>query len=136
MKEQKANRKRKNRVEVRLNDDEFKNLCRWSQACAVDHNKYIRMLLSHKHPVEHPPVAYEDFMREVRKLGVSMNQLAVKAHALGFIDEPEYRRNAQAIWKLCADIRGAFAKGGVDFSDYKDLGGETSARTADRVCEQ
>ena len=32
----------------------------------------------------------KEFTRELRRLGVSMNQIAAKAHSLGFVDELEY----------------------------------------------
>ena len=52
-------------------------------------------------------------MRELRRLGVSMNQVAAKAHSLGYVDELEYRRYADEVMKLCGEIQKEYAKKGV-----------------------
>lgn len=60
-----------------------------------------------------PSVEVKDLTRELRHLGVSMNRIAAKAHALGFVDEPEYKRNADEVMRLLGDIRQEYAKKGV-----------------------
>ena len=42
-----------------------------------------------------------------------MNQIAAKAHSLGFVDELEYKRNADEVMKLCGEIQKEYARKGV-----------------------
>jgi len=115
-------RRRKNVVLLYLDDDELKSLDEWCEAARMNRNLYLRTLLSGFQPIAFPPLEYTQVMDELRKIGVNMNQLAVKAHSLGFIDEPEYRRNAQAVWRVCADMTEQLTKRGVKFGSHENMG--------------
>ena len=106
-------RKRKHLVKFFLNDEEYEKLCRDAATCNKDLSKYIRMTIQWIAPIEPPSVEVKEFMRELRRLGVSMNQVAVKAHSLGYVDELEYRRYADEVMKLCGEIQKEYAKKGV-----------------------
>lgn len=116
------NRKRKHRITIRLNDKEYENLCDWSTAAHLSMNDYIRKLVLGFRPIAAPPIEYNDVLEELRKLGVNMNQLAVKANSLGFIDEPEYRKNAKAVWSLCADMAKRLGKKSEKYGGHKNMG--------------
>ena len=63
--------------------------------------------------IEPPSVEVKEFTRELRRLGVSMNQIASKAHSLGFVDEFEYKRTADEVMKVLGAIQQEYAKKGV-----------------------
>ncbi len=98
-----------------MNDDELGRLDAWSSACEMSRSEYIRSLIMGIRPVEFPPLDYREIKDELRKIGVNMNQLATKAHSLGFIDELEYRRNVQRVLNIVAELNLRLGKAGVPF---------------------
>ena len=86
------NRTRKNQVLIRFSDDELKRLDEWSAAAKMSRSKYVRQLVAGFQPVEFPPIEYEKIISELEHIGNNMNQLAAKAHTLGFSDEALIRR--------------------------------------------
>ena len=117
-----ASRKRKHRVPERLEDDEYKKLSEWSAASNRSMNDYIRELLKDSQPVAFPPIEYQEVLRELRKIGINLNQLASKAHTLGFVDEREYRAESERLWRVVAELAKPMTKGGVKFGNHKDMG--------------
>ena len=117
-----ASRKRKHRVPVRLDDDEYKKLCEWSSAANRTMSDYIRELLKDNQPIAFPPIEYQEVLRELRKIGINLNQLVSKAHTLGFVDEREYRAESERLWRVVAELTKPMARGGVKFGNHKDMG--------------
>ena len=58
-------------------------------------------------------VEVKEFTRELRRLGVSMNQIAARANSYGYVDELEYKRNADEVMKVLGAIQQEYAKKGV-----------------------
>ena len=112
-KKEKCGRKRSHLVKVYLSDDEYEKLCRDAATFKRDKSKYLRSLIKWIEPVAPPSVEVKEFTRELRRLGVSMNQIAAKANSLGYVDELEYRRCADEVMKLCGEIQKEYAKKGV-----------------------
>lgn len=115
------NRNRKNQVLIRFSDDELKRLDEWSAAANMSRSNYIRQLIAGFQPVEFPPVEYKQVIDELQHIGINMNQLATKAHSLGFIDEPEYRRNANRLWRIVAELAAQLARGGIKIGGNKNM---------------
>ena len=116
-----ATRKRQHRITIRLDEKEYNNLCVWSTAANMTMNEYIRQLINGFQPVEFPPAEYKQVIDELQHIGINMNQLATKAHSLGFIDEPEYRRNANRVWRIVAELAAQLARGGVKIGSNKNM---------------
>ena len=114
-------RKRQHRITIRLDDTEYENLCVWSTAAKLSMNDYLRTLIDGYQPVEFPPADYVEVLSELKRIGFNMNQIASKAHSLGFVDEPEYRRNVNRLWRVVATFAEQLARGGVKFGSNKDL---------------
>ena len=106
-------RKRAHLVKFFLNDEEYEKLCKDAATCNKDLSKYLRLVIQWIAPIEPPSVEVAEFTRELRRLGVSMNQIAAKANSLGYVDELEYRRCADEVMKLCGEIQKEYAKKGV-----------------------
>ena len=115
-------RKRTHLIKVYLNDEEAKEFEEWVAATNLSKSAYLRKLILRFRPIAAPPIEYSEVLEELRKLGVNMNQLAVKANSLGFIDEPEYRKNAKAVWSLCADMAKRLGKKSEKYGGHKNLG--------------
>ena len=109
----KGGRKRKNLVKFYLSDEEYKKLCENAATFGRDKSKYLRLVIQWIAPIEPPSVEVKEFMRELRRLGVSMNQIAARANTLGFVDDLEYRRNADEVMKVLGAIQQEYAKKGV-----------------------
>ena len=116
------NRKRKVQVILRLTEAEHEQLCEWSAACRMSKSDYLRNLIQGFQPVAFPPLEYSEVLFELRRIGVNMNQIATKAHALGFIDIPEYEQNAKRVWSAVAEFSKQLRNGGVKFGSNKDMG--------------
>ena len=114
-------RKRNNPVQIYLDDAELKRLDEWSAAAKMSRSNYIRQLIAGFQPVEFPPAEYKQVIDELQHIGINMNQLATKAHSLGFIDEPEYRRNANRVWRIVAELAAQLARGGVKIGSNKNM---------------
>ena len=115
-------RKRNNPVQIYLDDDELNRLDEHSSACKKSRSNYIRDLIDGYQPAEFPPADYIEVLSELKRIGINMNQIAGKAHSLNFVDEPEYRRNVNRLWRIIAAFAEQLARGGIDFGGNKDLG--------------
>ena len=114
-------RKRNNPVQIYLSDTELKRLDEWSAAANMSRSNYIRQLIAGFQPVAFPPVEYRQIIDELQHIGINMNQLATKAHSLGFIDEPEYRQNSNRIWRVVAELSAQLARGGIKIGGNKNM---------------
>ena len=126
-----ANRSRKHRITIRLNDDEYQRLSEWSSASKRTMNAYLRELINGFTPVAFPPAEYSQVIWELQKIGVNMNQIASKAHSLGFVDDREYQANADRIWRCVASLSEQLVRGGVKFGYDQDMGGQGTTSTTD-----
>ena len=96
-----------------MDDAEYEKLCRDAEMFKRDKSKYLRLLIDWIEPVAPPSVEVKEFTRELRRLGVSMNQIAARANTLGFVDDLEYHRNADEVMKVLGAIQQEYAKKGV-----------------------
>jgi hypothetical protein len=117
-----ANRKRKHFVSLRLDDREYNKLKEWSAATNRTMSDYLRELLEDNQPIEFPPIEYQEVLRELRKIGINLNQLASKAHTLGFVDERDYKAESDRLWRVVAELSSQMSRGGVKFGNNKDMG--------------
>ena len=83
---------------------EAKELKRKAKLCGITETAVIRILLRGYEPREKPDAIFYDTMRELSAIGNNINQLAVKANALGFIDTPMLKNEALRWHKLQAAI--------------------------------
>ena len=109
----KGGRTRTHLVKVYLNDAEYEKLRKDAAAFGRDKSKYLRLLIDWIEPVSPPSVEVKEFTRELRRLGVSMNQIAAKTNSYGYVDELEYKRNADAVMNVLSAIQQEYAKKGV-----------------------
>ena len=117
-----ANRKRKHFVSLRLDDREYNKLKEWSAATNRTMSDYLRELLEDNQPIEFPSIEYQEVLRELRKIGINLNQLASKAHTLGFVDERDYKAESDRLWRVVAELSSQMSRGGVKFGNNKDMG--------------
>lgn len=83
---------------------EAQTLARKAKKAGMSEAALIRSLVSGYEPKAFPDDSFHDFMRQIAALGNSMNQIARKANALGFIDAPYYKQQAELVAKFELDV--------------------------------
>ncbi len=70
----------------------------------------VRLLVRGYEPKERPDEKFYDVMRQLSAIGNNINQLSIKANALGFIDSQMLKAEAQRWHKFQADIEREFLR--------------------------
>lgn len=97
-------RKRSIQKIVRFSRDEAQDLQKKAKKACLSEAGLIRLLLRGYEPREKPDERFYDVMRELSSIGNNINQLAVKANTLGFVDAPQLKKEAERWHKFQADI--------------------------------
>lgn len=97
--------KRRNvEIKVRLNQEEIEYLNLRVKKSGLSREAYLRHLINGVIPRDAPPIEYFDFMRELYRVGNSLNQIAQKAHVLQVIDVRRYDITVRQFDKLVKEI--------------------------------
>ena len=100
-------RKRSIQIITRLDFTEHEYLKRRVKKSGMSQSAYIRHLISGLVPTDAPPPDYFAMMKELRRIGVNLNQIAQKAHSLNALDVKRYEDNAALLRKSVVDITNA-----------------------------
>lgn len=103
-------RKRNIQKIVRFSRDEAQELQKKAKKACLSEAGLIRLLLRGYEPREKPDERFYDVMRELSSIGNNINQLAVKANALGFVDAPQLKKEAERWHKFQADIERTYLR--------------------------
>lgn len=103
-------RKRNIQKIVRFSRDEAQDLQKKAKKACLSEAGLIRLLLRGYEPREKPDERFYDVMREISSIGNNINQLAVKANALGFVDAPQLKKEAERWNKFQADIERTYLR--------------------------
>lgn len=103
-------RKRNIQKIVRFSRDEAQDLQKKAKKACLSEAGLIRLLLRGYEPREKPDERFYDVMRELSTIGNNINQLAVKANALGFVDAPQLKKEAERWHKFQADIERTYLR--------------------------
>ena len=103
-------RKRNIQKIVRFSRDEAQDLQKKAKKACLSEAGLIRLLLRGYEPREKPDERFYDVMRELSSIGNNINQLAVKANALGFVDAPQLEKEAERWHKFQADIERTYLR--------------------------
>ena len=90
-------RKRNHRVEIYFTDDELARLTERVRKSGLPREKYCREVLNGAEVREAPPADVPALIREVRRVGSNLDQILLRAHAIGLLDVPELRRTVDEI---------------------------------------
>lgn len=91
-----------------FSDEECKILAINSTKAGLTESEYIRELLLGYKLKEKPDDRFYENIKVIRSIANNMNQLAKKAHSLGFIDELEYKRNADRVVNFIEELKDKF----------------------------
>ena len=104
------NRKRNIPIRVWLSRSENAELNRKAKMTGLPKSTVIRLLLHGYEPREKPDARFYEAMRQLSAIGNNINQLAVKANTLGFIDVPMLKAEALRWHRFQADIEAVFLR--------------------------
>lgn len=103
-------RKRNIQKIVRFSRDEAQDLQKKAKKACLSEAGLIRLLLRGYEPREKPDERFYDVMRELSSIGNNINQLAVKANTLGFVDAPQLKKESERWHKFQADIERTYLR--------------------------
>ena len=92
----------------RLNKKEAEILARKAEQTCLCEADLVRFLLAGYEPREAPPKEFYDSLNELRSIGNSLNQIAAKAHTLGYIDTPKLDDALRRLYIFEADIEDTY----------------------------
>lgn len=95
---------------ILLNRTEAQDLQKKAKKACLSEGALIRLLLKGYVPKEQPDERFYDVMRELSAIGNNINQLAVKANSLGFVDAVQLSEEAERWHKFQADIEREFLR--------------------------
>lgn len=98
-------RKRKVQILFRLNDEETEYLNELVKRSGRSKEALIREMIKGYQLCEKPDPEFYRVMRELSGIGNRINQLAVKANALGFVDAPMLSQETKKWHELQIEIR-------------------------------
>lgn len=93
-----------------LSPQEVAELKSKAEIAGITETAVIRLLIRGYEPREKPDSSFYETMRKLSVIGNNINQLAVKAHSLGFIDAPMLKTEALQWHQFQADIEATFLR--------------------------
>lgn len=90
--------------------DEAQDLQKKAKKTCLTEAALVRLLVRGYEPKERPDERFYDVMRQLSSIGNNINQLAVKANALGFVDAPQLKKEAERWHKFQADIERTYLR--------------------------
>ena len=98
-------RKRNVQILFRLTEEEAEHLNELVRKSGRSKEAFLREMVRGYQLCEKPDTEFYKMMRELSAIGNRINQLAVKANALGFVDTPMLREEARKWHEFQIDIR-------------------------------
>lgn len=104
-------RKRKNRIHIYLNDTELENLTQKQKITGLSREEFCRRIINGTEVKQGPSLDTAMLLKELNKIGTNINQIAVKANAIGFVDVSNLRMELKRLDDIERLIVEAYAKG-------------------------
>lgn len=103
-------RKRNVDKHVWFDRQESQDLQKKAKEACLSEAALIRILIKGYEPKEQPDERFYDVMRQLSAIGNNINQLSIKANALGFIDTQMLKNEAKRWHKFQADVEREFLR--------------------------
>lgn len=87
-----------------LDEDELNLVKKKAKKCGLSQQAYLRSLILNRPLKTLPPLELSAALRKLDMISNNMNQVAVKAHILNFIDAPLYQENSDQLQTVIAEI--------------------------------
>ena len=100
-------RTREYSLHLRMTQAEMSLLRKQASKAGLKPQAYILALLKDKPVKELPQMEFYGVLKVLRQISLNMNQIAVKANAIGFVDTAEYWKNVDAVQAAISEIKEA-----------------------------
>ena len=100
-----GNRTRSVRLQVYLTEKEMKDLNNKIRRTGLTKSTYIRKIIKDIQPKERPPTDFFEVLKVLRQISINMNQIALKANAIGFINAEAYWENSRRLQEAISDLK-------------------------------
>ena len=97
-------RKRKNRVEIKLNDAEYEHLNRLVQESNLSRESFLRMIINGLLPKPSPSKELIEVIFHLRTIAETLNQIAVHEYELDNTDLLIYMQNYEYLQEQITEI--------------------------------
>ena len=87
-----------------LTEEEMEKFSKRAKKSGLSKQQYARDRINNYEPKSLPPLDFFSVMKQLDQINHNMNQIAVKAHTLNFIDAPLYEENSEDLQKVIAEI--------------------------------
>ena len=101
-------RKRNIKKQIWLNREEASQLKKKSKKVGLNEATLIRNLIMGFEPKEKPDERFYEAMKDIRKIGNNLNQIAKKANYLNYIDERNYKEETDKLNEFILKIKHEF----------------------------
>lgn len=105
-----SKRNRTIKKQIWLNADEKLKLSTLAKEIGKNESYVIRSLISGCQLKEKPDDRFYDLIKVLRKTSHNMNQIAAKAHSLGFIDELAYKKEVDKLDLFIDELKEKFIR--------------------------
>lgn len=96
--------KRNREIILWLTDDELKYLKTKAKKCGLSQQAFLRSSIKNVRIKEQPSADYLTILKALERIGDNMNQIAAKANTLGYVDKVQYRKDADNLEKVIAEL--------------------------------
>lgn len=100
-------RKHNKTFHIRLTEREYEKLCNLSEKAGLPKSTYIRFMIAGQVPKERPSPDYYEMMRQLYRIGNLLNQIAARAHTIGYIDTKRLEETIKVFRQALLDIQEA-----------------------------
>lgn len=101
----KPNRKRKHRIEVAMNDQEYNEFIKNVEQCGLSKQSYLLLLTKNMIPQPLPCDDFQEVIRQLRYIGNNINQLTMIANKTQKIDILKLNQMRDELNKQILEIR-------------------------------
>ena len=98
-------------VSVKFSDSELEQIDKMAFKTCRMRSTYIREVVLGYAPQERPSEDFNEVIRQLRYLNNNLNQLTVKAHSFGFIDDRKYANQVNEINSLIIGMKRKYLLG-------------------------
>ena len=113
----KSEEQKRHLIKAYLDDDEFEKFQMFAKACKCTNSNFVRQLLAGAHLVAFPPEDYMRLKNEFLNIGVNINQIARAANRDGYLDVKEYEKQADMMFRMCAEMSNILFRCGAKIND-------------------
>ena len=92
--------RRRNKIDLRLNDTDLAQLNHDVEKSGWSREKYLRALIAKRPIRERPSMDLVSVLKQLQQINNNMNQIAVKANSLNFVDTAAYWENVDQLEEL------------------------------------